>query len=178
MDELIDVVDENDRELGFTKLKSEAHRDWDWHRGAHVWIVCDKQIMMEKRAPKKFIFPGRFDVACAGHVASGEGFKQTAIRELEEELGIKAKESDLILLGKQKAATDTPGGARSREIIEVFLLRFNGNMGELRLCKEEISEVKLFGISELRKLIETRPKMFSEHKEYFLDTIGKIEKLL
>lgn len=179
MDELIDIVDTDDHELGFTKLKSEAHRDGDWHRGAHVWIVGDGKILLEKRAKTKVVFPDRFDVACAGHVKSGDDYVGTAVRELEEELGLKVKSKDLIPLGKTNRVSADKGRAiRSREVIGIFLLFLKEDVEKLRPCEEEISEVRLFSVPELRKLLDSKPEMFVNQRDYFLDTIAKIEKML
>ena len=33
MEELIDILDENGNKTGKIKLRSEVHRDGDWHKG-------------------------------------------------------------------------------------------------------------------------------------------------
>ncbi|RLJ06897.1 MAG: hydrolase [Candidatus Aenigmatarchaeota archaeon] len=176
-DELIDVIDKKGNIIG-KKLKSLVHKDGDWHKGAHVWIVIDGKILLQKRSERKDIFPGRFDVSCAGHVKSGETYEEAAIRELKEELGIEADKSDLLLLDKRPQITRIrEKGIISREIIKVFLLKKRVELKDLSVYKDEISEVKLFDLDELLNLLKNKPEMFVEDREYFLDTIEKIRKI-
>lgn len=41
-DELIDIYDENNKFLGISRMKSEAHQNGLWHRAAHVWEYWKK----------------------------------------------------------------------------------------------------------------------------------------
>lgn len=37
--EYFDVLDSNGHKTGRIKLRSEVHRDGDWHRAVNIWIV-------------------------------------------------------------------------------------------------------------------------------------------
>jgi len=177
MDEVIDIFDENGNLIG-KKLKSEAHKNGDWHRGVHIWLLVGKKILLQKRSYKKDILPGRFDVSCGGHVKSGENYEDTAIRELDEELGIKAKREDLIHIGSRKQITHVKGRRLiSKEFLEIFLLKLK-SVKNLKINKDEIEEIKLFDIEELKELLKFRPEMFVDDKEYFFDIINKIERMI
>jgi len=183
MDEEVDVIDENDNLLGFTKMKSQVHKDGDWHRAAHLWVIIGNKILMQKRAPTKYTFPNCFDVACAGHVIAGESYEKTIERELEEELGIKANKKDFIYTGKRKLISVEKGKVKSREIVAVYIYRFRGKLSDIKVQEEEISEVKLFGINELKDLIKTKPGLFAgpekaEEKDYFWEMIDQIEDII
>ena len=182
-DELIDIIDENGRELGITKMKSEAHRDGDWHKAAHLWIVVGDKVMMQKRSASKEFFPERFDVGCAGHVDAGESYEQALLREVEEELGVTIDEKDIVFFEKRKLISKSAkDDLTSNELIKVFFLKFDGTLEDMDFNKDEISELRLFGVSELRHLVKTKPEMFAgpetQNKDYFLETIDRIEKLL
>ena len=44
---------------------------------------------------EKITYPGLWDVSCAGHVSAGESATTSALRELEEELGVVAQVEEL-----------------------------------------------------------------------------------
>ncbi len=178
MDELIDIVDENDNVIG-VKLKSEAHRDGSRHRSAHVWIVKDGKIFMQRRGKNKRFFPNKFDVACAGHLMSGESYEEGAIRELKEEVGLDIEKDRLIPLQKRKQTSivkDENGSKYiSREIMMVFLLELK-NDEKMEIDKNEIEELKAFEIQELKDLLENRPELFVDDKKYLKDIVNLLEK--
>mgnify|MGYP001471383996 CR=1 FL=1 len=88
MDELIDIVDENGNYTGKTCLKSEAHKNGYFHPTIHIWLYTpDQQILLQKRALTKKVFPGLWDISVAGHIAAGEDIKIAAIIEIKEEIG-------------------------------------------------------------------------------------------
>ena len=75
--------------------------------GCGILIVNDKdQVLLQKRSADKDSFPGEYDISSAGHIPAGEGFVSSALRELEEELGITAREEDLHLIGPLTIKTE------------------------------------------------------------------------
>ena len=64
-----------------------------------MWIVRKSdegaEVLLQKRAMNKDSFPGRYDTSSAGHIQAGDEPEESAIRELHEELGIKASVDDL-----------------------------------------------------------------------------------
>jgi len=97
--EILDIVNENGIPTGETIDRKIAHREGILHRTAHVWILRKRngriEILLQKRSEKKETFPGCYDISSAGHIPAGYGFRESAIRELQEELGIKAREEEL-----------------------------------------------------------------------------------
>lgn len=97
--ELLDIVDENGKPTGETVERKTAHSEGIRHRTAHVWIVRKSdegaEVLLQKRAMNKDSFPGRYDTSSAGHIQAGDEPEESAIRELHEELGIKASVDDL-----------------------------------------------------------------------------------
>ena len=66
MIELIDVLTRDGRQTGARKAKHEVHRDGDWHRAAHIWIIStDGRILVQRRSPRKENNPNLWDVSPA-----------------------------------------------------------------------------------------------------------------
>ena len=103
MSEFIDIVDKNGFPTGEIVEREYAHRNGIWHRTAHLWLLRQKdgrvQILLQKRSKNKDSHPGCYDISSAGHIPAGVEYEASAIRELQEELGVDATESDLIFCG-------------------------------------------------------------------------------
>jgi isopentenyldiphosphate isomerase len=87
--EMVDLVDENGILLGEQLEKQVVHQQGLWHRDVHVWVTDGDNVLEQQRAWHKTIMPGDWDVSVGGHVAAGETFLDAAIRETEEELGLR-----------------------------------------------------------------------------------------
>ncbi|MGI5451675.1 NUDIX hydrolase [Streptomyces sp. CA-249302] len=89
MGELVERVDEDDRVLGVVE-RAEAVREKWLHRIA-VTICRDPEgrILVVRRAKKRSLFPGHYDVLVGGAVGVGESYGDAAARELAEELGLR-----------------------------------------------------------------------------------------
>lgn len=105
MEEMLDLVNEQGEPIGQAVPRSEAHRLGLRHRTSHVWLVRRKngmlEVLLQKRSDEKDSFPGCYDISSAGHIPAGQGFVDSALRELKEELGVTAQPQDLILCGQR-----------------------------------------------------------------------------
>ena len=94
--EFFDIINEAGEPIGQTVERSIAHAQGIRHRTAHIWIIREMegriQVLLQKRSTEKDSFPGRFDTSSAGHVQAGDEPLESALRELFEELGIKASQ--------------------------------------------------------------------------------------
>ncbi|WP_418953358.1 NUDIX domain-containing protein [Streptomyces cinnabarinus] len=89
MEELVERVDDRDRELGVVVSRRQAVREGWLHRVA-VTVCRDERgrILVHRRSEQLSRYPGRYEVVVGGAVAVGESYEQAAARELAEELGI------------------------------------------------------------------------------------------
>ena len=55
------------------------------------------EIMLQKRCNTGYM-DGKYDMACSGHLESGESLSMAVVREAKEELGIDIQEKDLELV--------------------------------------------------------------------------------
>ncbi|MGR8011458.1 NUDIX hydrolase [Streptomyces hypolithicus] len=88
-EEIVDVVDENDEVVG-QATRGEAYARGLRHRCAFV-LVRDGEgrYFVHRRTPVKMVYPSMYDVFVGGVVAAGETYDQAALREAEEELGVR-----------------------------------------------------------------------------------------
>lgn len=149
MREYFDVVDINGNPTGETIERNIAHAKGIWHRTSHVWLVRIKndklQILLQKRTKTKDSFPGCYDISSAGHIPAGVDFVSSALRELEEELGIIAKPDELRACGDRKIVTDNIFHGQEfhdRQYSRVFLLWCDKEENEFKIQLEEIDGVK------------------------------------
>ncbi len=87
-DERFPVVDEKDRILRDAS-RFEVHANNLRHRAVHILIFNTAgEVYLQQRSRWKDRHPLKWDSSAAGHVIAGEGYDETARRELQEELGI------------------------------------------------------------------------------------------
>lgn len=170
MIELIDVLDPATAEAtGRIKPKPDVHRDGDWHRAAHVWIITpDDRVLLQKRSLAKENHPGLWDVSSAGHVSAGETAIDAALRETEEELGIRIDAADLEPLGiTRESHVINRGTYIDNEVHELFLVRRDVDLATLRLQPGEVDDARLVAFDEMRDMI-ARGEMVDHPHEYDL----------
>ncbi|WP_339843293.1 NUDIX domain-containing protein [uncultured Halopseudomonas sp.] len=81
-------VDENDQPLGVT-ARGGMHAKGLIPRCTFILVYnSGGELCIHRRSPCKRLYPGFWDVAAGGVVAAGETYRQSAERELGEELGI------------------------------------------------------------------------------------------
>ncbi|MBK5258231.1 MAG: NUDIX domain-containing protein [Thermoanaerobaculia bacterium] len=150
--ESIDVLTSDGVLTGIHKPKPDIHRDGDWHLSVHVWIVVpDGRLLIQKRSLAKDNNPGLWDVSVAGHVSAGEGSIDSALREVEEEIGLILVASDLRLIGRVRESSVLHGGSYiDNEFHDVFLVRRAIDLSALVLQPEEVDEVALVSVKGLR----------------------------
>ena len=149
MKEFLDIVDEKGQPTGETVDRETAHAKGILHRTSHVWIARRKngklQILLQKRAKHKSSFPGCYDISSAGHIPAGDSYEVSAIRELEEELGVHAKAEDLIVCGDRKVNWDAVFFGKEfhdRQISRVFLLWLDREESDFTIQEEEVDSVR------------------------------------
>jgi len=148
--ELIDVLTASGQPTGIRKPKTDIHRDGDWHRAAHVWIVApDGRVLVQRRSHRKENNPGLWDVSAAGHLSAGESAIEAAVRETGEEIGLVLSPNELKHLATMsQSCVLNEGTYLDNEIHEIFLVRRDVDVRSLKLDSEEVAEVKW--IRELR----------------------------
>ena len=88
-DEIVALVDGRNQVIGSVPRREMRARNL-LHRSTYILVFNPRgQIYVQKRTLTKDVFPGYYDVATGGVVLAGESYEKGAVRELEEEMGIR-----------------------------------------------------------------------------------------
>lgn len=150
MTEYFDIYDAHQVPIG-VKERSAVHRDGDWHKVFHCWVIYRDthgmdNVIMQKRAPNKDTFPNLLDISAAGHYQAGETI-QDGVREVQEELGIQVTFDELIPVGQHMGVT-LAEGLIDRQFCDVFLLVHNQDIHSYAYQKDEIAGLVKFSIDD------------------------------
>lgn len=86
---MLPLVDRRGHSLNYCAMSGAAHRLGLVHRTADVIITsADAAILLRQRRRDDVMFPKQFSLSAGGHCRAGEHPRQTARRELAEELGL------------------------------------------------------------------------------------------
>lgn len=176
--EIFDVCDEEGIPLGSYVERTYAHEKGICHRTAHVWIYrVEKgryQVLLQKRSMNKDSFPGKYDTSSAGHIPAGDEPEESAIRELYEELGIKAAKEQLHYAGtfRVKYEKEFHGKIfKDNEVAKVYCYSEPVAIEKLKLQKEEIESADWFDLKEVYDAC-------TRHDERFCVPMGGLKILM
>lgn len=174
--EYLDVLDANGKPTGQKKSRADVHRDGDWHRSVHVWVMNAKQeLLMQKRSATTDTSPNLWDISSAGHISSGGDPLSSAMKEMQEELGLTLVAENFENIGEvtQQKRESTYW---NREFNNVYLVRRDVDLAKLRLQKEEVTEVRWVHFKELEKLIDARDPQFVPHEQEYKKLFALLHK--
>ena len=146
-DELVIIVDKDNNEVGIVP-RSEMRSGRLPHRATYILVFNSRgELFVQKRTQSKDVFPGYYDTAAGGVVLAGERYEQGAMRELEEELGIR----------------DTPLTSLFDFYYEDEHIRLWGRAfsckydGKLVLQEEEVESGEFMTVDQVLRLAATEP---------------------
>ena len=153
--EYLDIRTKDGRVTGEVKERTKVHEDGDIHGTSHVWIARinaegECELLLQKRRADKDAYPGCYDISSAGHLPAGQEYLPSAIRELSEELGISAREEELIFLGLHEGYSEEifyGKPFRNHEISHVYLYDRPVDIEKLYLQESEVESVKWMSLS-------------------------------
>ncbi len=150
--EYLDIVDEEGNPTGEIIERTVAHQKGIRHRTSHVWILRKNkdtiEVLMQKRSLNKDSYPGCYDISSAGHIPAGCSYKDSALRELKEELGVQAKKEDLHFIGISYSDSYHIFHGQPFHNVQVSRVYALWYDGDFVLQEEELSEVCWIGLDE------------------------------
>ncbi len=160
MGERFDIYSPDGRHHLGVKDRADVHRDGDWHRSVHIWIVrpTDKALLVQQRAPGKDTWPGYYDASVGGHLSAGESYED-AYREVEEELGVTIDPTRLVPLGVKAIELSPPDqpGITDRELCLVALALDDRPLEAYPFDHVELTAIASLPLTGLRALMSGCP---------------------
>jgi len=155
--EFLDVLDENGYKTGKIKSYEDVHRDGDWHKSVHLWILnSQNELLMQQRSFEKKSFPGLWDMSVAGHLQAGEDGAKAAIREAKEELYIDLSNDKLEFLFTYPYSTVQSEGKYINNCFhDVYIVKKNIKPEEIKFDQEETADFKFMTIRNLKQMVKT-----------------------
>ena len=144
--EFNDIYDENRQRTGRVHRRGSS-----WRKGEYGLVVCgwvydgEGKVLLTKRAQEKS-FPGTWENS-GGAAKAGETSRQAIARELFEETGIKAEESEFQLLCQ---------GMEGHAIYDFYALKRKVDLKDIVLLPGETDDVRWATFNEVHALIRKR----------------------
>jgi len=148
--EYLDIVDARNRIVGRGN-RPQIHQLGLRHRAVHVLIFNrHSQVFVQLRSLQKKSDPGLWDSSVSGHVDHGETCRQAALREMQEEVGVKVRVCLQFVLPALKA-----NGYEFSYIYQSFW------DGPMILQQEEISDGRWLAPEYLTRELMASPEAYS-----------------
>lgn len=140
--EMLDIFNEAMERTG-TAARGEVHLRGLWHQTFQCWVVSGSEkegrmLLFQLRHPDKDTYPGLLDISCAGHLLAGES-PEDGLRELEEELGIRAGLEELAPCGIFREEAFPSPDCIDREFCHVFLLEHQAPLRDYSFQESEVT---------------------------------------
>lgn len=132
-----------------------------------VFFNSQNQMLIQKRASTKRVFPGIWDVSVAGGVLENETSEQAMKREIEEEIGIKFDFGHF----RPSLTINFRGGFDDYYLIKDF----DVDTKDLRAQVGEVDEFKWASKEEVMSLIETNN--FTPYEREFISSLFELKNI-
>ena len=152
-EEYFDIVNDNNQVIG-QEARHIVHKTGQWHRGAHVFLFTpDGRLLIQRRSHASDTFPNTLDCSVSEHLKIGESYYDSAVRGLQEELGLKGISLTRLVQFKMIY------GPNDNEFSELFTGGYDGS--PLSVDPAEVADTEYYTISQLEKMIIANRLMFA-----------------
>jgi len=159
--EIFDAFDENGKALGYDLVRGENIPIGVYHKIVQIYTIDEKnRILITQRHPLKHF--GYYWEITAGSVIKGEDELSAAVRELEEETGIKVLKKSLCLIQSYLGQTS---------IWYSYIHKVDMKNQSIRLAENETIDYRFISIDEFNHMIQTKqfPRPTLEYFKLYKD---------
>lgn len=171
---LVILVDENDQAIG-QEDKLVAHQKGLLHRAFSVFIVRkyhnEIQLLMQQRAATKYHGALLWSNSCCSHPQPNEDIQLSALKRVEEELGVSLNE--ITPVGSHLYKAMMPNDLIEHEFDHLFISRENPKTNCFN--PEEVQRLQWQSLPDLEQQLLTSPESFTP---WFLPTLEKIKPFI
>ena len=152
-EEMLEVIDEGNNSIGL-ETRDTIHRKGLLHREINLWFLTPKaEIIFQHRAKDKDTYPDKLDATVGGHVEPGMSYEETAIKECEEETGLRLRPADLIELPQTiKSSYDSSTSKTNNVIRNNYAYVYSGPISDLRIEAGKSEGFEAWPIDSLGRL--------------------------
>ena len=156
--ELVGVCTRESSAVIRTATRAEVRAKNLPHRCSYCLIVDadDRRVLVQKRVAWKETYPSHFDPCPGGVMGPDESFEENAVRELAEEMGIVVG-SPLSPSAPEFLFDFWFEDASVRNWGRLLKVRFEGELGDLKLQPEEVESVAWLDRASLKELLAKGP---------------------
>lgn len=166
--EMILLVDENDKEIGYEE-KHEVHRKGLFHRAFSILIFnSQKQLLLHKRERNKYHSPGLWTNTCCSHQRPNEVLSEAIHRRLKEEMGFDCQLKEVFTFSYR--AEFTPELIEN-EFDHVFIGYYDG---EVNPNPSEVEDYKWMKLEDIKIDMDNNPDKYTY---WFKEIVSRIENV-
>ena len=143
--EYFDLLDKNRNFMNKILPRGTKLKSGEFNQGCEVFIILpNNKILLTQRCELKS-HPLMWE-APGGCTIAGETTLETAIREMNEEIGLNIKPEKFQLLSTELYKS---------QFVDIYMVKLNDiNISNLKLQPEEIAQAKIVTFTELEKMIK------------------------
>jgi isopentenyldiphosphate isomerase len=159
----IPIVNQDDALVGF-KERTDVDFAKDIFRTASLWVTNKRgEILLAQRKHTKKVDPGKWAEAVGGTVEGHDTYEQTAMREAEEELGLKV----ISLTPGPKQFITIP----CRYFVQWFCITVDKKITDFVIQQDEVERIAWMPLEQLRHELKETP-------EKYIEAMGDVVRLM
>lgn len=170
-EEYLDVVDENDKVIG-RRTRRECLKLGLLHRAVSVFIFNSAgELYLQRRSDSAAWYPDTWTLSSTGHVSSGETYREAAVREVSEELGVNCNPKELFKFQTPKL--------RFKETIEwEYITVFIDSIGNQKIIhNDEVKDGKFVTIEDLVEMIKSHSQPLTQDAVMVFERYARLKNI-